>query len=512
MSNPSITISEPPRSPENLSNEDSNQKLFLYQQELNALLVCEEVEPDIQEIKQRIQKNPEILCPLPPSINGDKSVHHVAIRYTYLDFPLFKAVNVVRQDEEKDMELIQYLIEEGLKLESNVYMEGSKGGLLLEISRIKPSPLTILGLRNKFKVLEYLAKRDPQILDHGDIHNIFCKCFYYDNRGAIPRLFKIFPTFLRNDMDLDCRGIERFVVHSAIGFLDTFQDVVEAGLRQIPDRERGVITGEVLQILVSRRFITGLNFLFNYEPPLLRPEDVLEFDLMASLFAMDKNGRNLDYIEAVAQIFQLLLDLDPQAIAKRFMYRGHQALPIHIFCDYIMDAEILDDNDFYAILERVLTLGVQEGVGGIGGHGGIVEPFNGTIPAKKLFRYIRTGDWSMFQAALSCDTNVLDRETFMWFRDTFIPDILENMDPALLRSRDHVGRLPLHNCVDNKAMDFGSIRMLFQGNESAVAECDPVTGLLPALLSASMQEEERTAGNQLSTVFFLFRKSPVFPL
>jgi ABC-type proline/glycine betaine transport system permease subunit len=99
-------------------------------------------------------KNPEILCPLPPSINGDKSVHHVAIRYTYLDFPLFKAVNVVRQDEEKDMELIQYLIEEGLKLESNVYMEGSKGGLLLEISRIKPSPLTILGLRNKFKVLE----------------------------------------------------------------------------------------------------------------------------------------------------------------------------------------------------------------------------------------------------------------------------------------------------------------------------------------------------------------------
>jgi hypothetical protein len=61
-------------------------------------------------------------------------------------------------------------------------------------------------------------------------------------------------------------------------------------------------------------------------------------------------------------------------------------------------------------------------------------------------------------------------------------------------------------------MDFGSIRMLFQGNESAVAECDPVTGLLPALLSASMQEEERTAGNQLSTVFFLFRKSPVFPL
>lgn len=497
--------------------EDNEQSLLMSQMKLNAL--CEASEPNMEDIILVVEANREILCPqpLPVAISGDASVP-LGIRY--FDFPLFKAVNIIRQDEDKDLELIRYLIEEGLKVDSNSTNESSKdewsrskGGLLIDIARIKPSPLTLLGLRNKFNILKYLAEREPQLLNHGDRHNLFCKCFYYDNKGAIPHLLEIFPTFLKDDTNLDCRGIERFVAHAAIGFVETFQVVVEAGLQQIPERDRGVITGEMLQILVCRRYFSGLNFLLNHEPPLLKPEDVLKYDLMSFLFAVDKNGRTLSYNDATTNIFELLLTIEPRAIVNPVKYNGQKALPIHIFCEFIMDG-IEDDNDFYGLLQKVLMLGARFEVGEKG-HGGIFEPFNGTIPAKKLYRYMqRMGEIeqnvSMLQTAILCNDEPLNHDTMEWLRNEMIPYLIAHMNASYFTSRDIHGRLPLHFCICKKLVQFESIQLVVQGNESAITEPDPITGLLPSLLAAAIPPEKQK-DETLSIIFCLLRKSPVYP-
>ena len=324
--------------------------------------------------------------------------------------------------------------------------------------------------------------------------------------GAIPKLLEIFPSFLKDDMKVAV--LKRFVVHSArtSNDLETFQAVVETGLQQNPELDRGIITGDVLQTLVIRKYIRGLEYLKNHDPPLIRPSDVLELDLFACLV---KSSHQFTYS---ADVFRLLLELEPRAVAKRTDDDNY--LPIHIFCEFIMD-KIESDEQFYGILEMLLTFGTRYGVGdidGISGFAGIFEEYKGTIPAKHLYRYVgrmREVDENdssfILEAACRCDTEV------EWIQNVWIPSILDDEGSARIRNR--AGRLPLHYCITSRSMTLRCIQCLVRSDKSTIDEIDPVTGLLPSLLAASAPAEYYyfEKSSQLNVTYELYRKHPITP-
>jgi len=473
----------------------------------NLNFLCAEIDPDLDEIKRRVLENPTLLYPRSLSSPIQLSAYH--------EFPLYNATITARSDEEKDLELIQFLIEEMLKLGNKSFNKGA----LLHKGSPDLYPLIALGWKNKFHVLEYLAKREPPILDHEDIGAVFFKCFYlFDNPGAIPKLLEIFPTYLRDDMDIEV--LKRLVVHTArtANDIHTFQTVVQAGLRQNPDLERGVITGDVLQTLVTRKYILGLKYLRDYEPPLLRPSDVIELDLFSCFV------KSLTHFTYSADVFLLLLELEPRAIASRTNgEHNNRYLPIHIFCELIMD-KIESDDQFYRLLGMVLTLGNEYNVGsrdGVNGFSGIFEQCNGTIPAKTLYRYIgrigesdeegvrtdNTNRGSILETALMCETEV------DWIHEKFLPNIIEDMRPELFRTTNRLGRFPLHYCITSRGMSFGNTMRILKGDEGIVDIEDPITGLLPSLLAASATPNYYINSKaQLSTTFELLRMLPIVPL
>eukprot|EP00979_Chaetoceros_neogracilis_P018960 scaffold11525_cov267-Chaetoceros_neogracile.AAC.2 len=469
--------------------------------ELN--LLCAQKDPDMTAIFQKVRGQPSLL--FPPVQDNEEY-------YTPYTFPLQQAACMERDDTAKDLELFKFLLEEGLKLSLNesavVFDHIQKGGLIVSgRPKSEPYPLTTLGLKNKFHIFEYLASMDPPLLNHKDVHTVFAKCIYFDNQGAIPRLLDLFPSFLQDDRNMEVP--RQIVVHSAIfnSDIESFRCIVEKGMLQV-QKPRGVITGAVLQALVSRRYIGGLSYLMKRDPPLLKPSDVLDFDLISYLIVSD--GRQFRYEEADPQIFRMLLELEPRSILKRMGTRCH--LPIHIFCEHIMN-ERIDDNEFYGLLELVLTFGIDHGVGdkvGVRGYGGIFEDCNGTIPAKKLHRFIRRmgerneENTSFLEAAVLCAT---ERN---WIQDNLIPDILANMEPTEATFRNIHGRLPLHYCIADYIINYDCIERLLNLNESAIGEQDPLTGLVPSLLVAATGHHP-SARTHLGAIYELLRKCPFTP-
>mmetsp|Transcript_13406 Transcript_13406/g.20123 ORF Transcript_13406/g.20123 Transcript_13406/m.20123 type:complete len:493 (+) Transcript_13406:118-1596(+) len=475
--------------------------------ELNSL--CAQQIPDMKIICQKVRDQPSLLFP-PVHCSEENNCY---VPYTY---PLQQAANTEREDKTKDLQLFKFLLEEGLKLSINestsAYDHIEKGGLIATgRSKSEPFPLTTLGLKNKFHIFEYLSSMVPSLLSHQDIHTVCAKCIYFDNQGAIPRLLKLFPSFLKNDMNMEVP--KQILVHSAIfnSDIETFRYIVETGILQVPEEPRGIIKGEVLQALISRRYIGGLSYLMNRQPPLMVPSDVLDFGLIGYLIVSD--GRQFRYEEADSKIFRLLLELEPQSILKRVGPKGH--LPIHIFCEHIMN-ETKDDSEFYGLLEMVLELGMEHKVGdkvGVLGYGGIFEPCNGTIPAKALHRFIRkmgerdeeSAQYSFLEAAVRCTT---ERD---WIRNHLIPDVLSFMEPSEASQRNSDGRLPIHYCISDCIVNYYCIETLLALNESVIGEIDPLTGLAPSLLAAAASHHN-CARNHLSVIYELLRKHPLSPL
>lgn len=488
------------------NNRENSLKYGSQISELNSL--CAQQIPDMKIIRQKVRDQPSLL--FPPVHRSEENDWHSPYIY-----PLQQAANTEREDKTKDLQLFKFLLEEGLKLcinkstSANDHIE--KGGLIVTgRPKSEPFPLTTLGLKNKFYIFEYLSSMVPSLLDHQDIQNVCAKCIYFDNQGAIPILLELFPSFLKNDMKMEVP--KQILVHSAIfnSDIETFQYIVETGILQVPEEPRGVITGEVLQALVSRRYIGGLSYLMNRDPPLMVPSDVSDFGLIGYLIISD--GRQFRYEETDSTIFRLLLGLEPQSILKRVGPEGH--LPIHIFCEHIMN-EIKDDGEFYGLLELVLALGMEHKVGekvGVLGYGGIFEPCNGTIPAKALHRFIRkmgerdeeSAHNSFLEAAVRCTT---ERD---WIRKHLIPDVLAFMEPSEASQRNIDGRLPIHYCISDYIVNYDCIQTLLDLNESVIGEIDPLTGLVPSLLAAAA-DNHNCARNHLSVIYELLRKCPLSP-
>ena len=465
--------------------------------------LCGEENPDFATIEKILETNDtqtrsSLLYPplLSPEENAEGS------------FPLAIAVNKERKNVDEDLRLIRYLIEEGLRVENEGNVESHSmfqfGGLLI-IGKSQSSPLVMIGLKNKFHALEYI--KSLNILEHEHIHSMLSKCIYYDNPTAVSRIINTFPHFLRNDTELNTVA-KRIVVHAAIwnSDIELFKQIVEIGILQNPDKPRGIITGEVLQALVSRRYIGCLRYLAKRRPPLLLPNDVSEFELIGYLIVSD--GREYRYEDNDVAIFQMLLEIQPTAI--RTKVGPEKCLPIHIFCNHIMDS-LQDDSMFYELMNLVLSLGLEHRVGDndkIRGYAGIFETCNGTIPAVKLHRFIKCmGDLdevgshkSFLEAAMTCKTE------HKWIRKNLMPDILRNMNSTHSMAMNVQRRLPIHICLSDFVLDQSCIEPLLGLNSSVLYVIDPITNLPPPLLAASGHDID--GSNHLSVIYKLIRKCP----
>lgn len=464
--------------------------------------LCGRERPDfdkIQKILQTCDVKTRSSLLYPPIQSDEENIED--------SFPLAIAVNKERKNLDEDLCLIRYLIEEGLRVEDVGNVDSQSifqfGGLI--IAKSQSSPLVMIGLKNKFHILEYI--KSLNILEHDHIHSMLSKCIYYDNPTAVIRIINAFPQFLRNDTELNTVA-KRIVVHAAIwnSDIELFKQIVEIGILQAPDNPRGIITGEVLQALVSRRYIGCLRYLAKRRPPLLLPNDVTEFELIGYLIVSD--GREYRYEDNDVAIFQMLLEIQPTAI--RTKVGPEKCLPIHIFCNHIMDS-LQDDSMFYELMNLVLSLGLEHRVGdndNIRGYGGIFESCNGTIPAVKLHRFIKcmgdldeVGSHSSFlEAAMTCKMEQ------KWIRKNLMPDILRNMNSTHSITMNVQRRLPIHICLSGFVLEQSCIDPLLGLNSSVLYEIDPVTNLPPPLLAASGYDID--GSNHLSVIYKLIRKCP----
>jgi len=291
----------------------------------------------------------------------------------------------------------------------------------------------------------------------------------------------------------------------------------------------------VLEILIHNYSdICFLEYLTSttHDPPLLTPEHVKEYDLFAFFVEeselLDGSGtsRRGDF---QPEIFRFLLELDPSAVATTFGHGNY--LPIHIFCSRHAAENIEDEDEFFADLERLLSLGVEYHVGvknGVSGFGGLFERRKGSptleAPCSALFHHFKYPhrnrnsrahhflDSPRFLAcieSLNVSTSLLEAAVLSEVGLCFVDDIVERMNQGdtIAGMRNCDGRLPLHYTIASKVLEGFALHRVIDADVGAMEEIDPVTGLLPFLLAASVDYCDSQMG--LDMTYMLLRRHPI---
>jgi len=286
----------------------------------------------------------------------------------------------------------------------------------------------------------------------------------------------------------------------------------------------------LLEILVANQYISILGYLAEEnDPPLLTSDDVVKYDLF-SFFA---DGQNLYHHEGAKvhnpQMFRFLLDLDPSAVGA--IFGEGRYLPIHIFTKFVAD-NIQDDDEFFTDLERLLMLGIEHHVGdvdGVCGFGGLFVRRTGSrtleAPMSTLFHHFKYGyrdsrphhvlDSPQFVAcieSLEVNNALLESAVMSEVGLCFVDDILER-ENNIGATRNCNGRLPLHYFLCSKVLEGFALHKVIEANFSALDETDPVTGLFPFMLAASVDYNSSSQGvdRGLGIIYTLFRKRPILP-
>ncbi len=312
-----------------------------------------------------------------------------------------------------------------------------------------------------------------------------------------------------------------------------FQEILDNEVEsQMMIKIKDLVVGHrhaMLEILVANQYLSILKYLAEeHQPPLITSGDVVTCDL----FSFFIDGRHLYHHDFSKvhdpQIFRLLLDvMNPLDIGLTFGVDGY--LPIQIFTKFVAN-NIEGDNEFFADLKRLLALGFENCLGdtdGVCGYGGLfIRRQNSKTleaPISLLFHHFKYGyresgpihilDSPRFISSiqsLGAKNCLLESAVMNEVGLCFVEDILDR-ESNRGSTRNFDGRLPLHYSICSKQLEWFALKKVIEVNVSALGEPDPVTGLLPFMLAASVEYDFNTLKCGLEIIYTILRMRPIIP-